>query len=117
MVGDVKTFAVSISTTLMFGMRHALEVDHITASVLSSYQQPQPFQPPQPNPWWKPNPLWNGKAIAWWVVTNGPDVNSTTAATIAITLRVIVAFEFIVSISTLFDYKYNLIYSADVLQI
>ena len=40
-----------------------------------------------------------------------------TAATIVITLRVIVVFEFIASISTLFDYKHNLIYSANVLQI
>ena len=32
MVGDVKTFiAVSIPTMLFFGMRHALDVDHITA--------------------------------------------------------------------------------------
>ena len=37
-----------------------------------------------------------------------------TAATIVITLRVIVVFEFIASISTLFDYKHNLIYSANV---
>ena len=32
MVGDVRTFiAVSIPTMLFFGMRHALDVDHITA--------------------------------------------------------------------------------------
>src|ERR687888_64238 len=32
MVADIKTFlAVSIPSMLMFGMRHALDVDHITA--------------------------------------------------------------------------------------
>lgn len=32
MVGDIKTFlAISIPSMLMFGMRHALDVDHITA--------------------------------------------------------------------------------------
>lgn len=82
--------------------------------VLSGYPQPQPFQP---NQLWKPNPLWKGKAIAWWVATSGPDANSITATTIAIALRVIVVFEFIASISTHFDYKYNLIYSTNVLQI
>lgn len=98
MVGDVK----SIHTKkLEFG-------------VLSGYPQPQPFQA---NPLWKPNPLWKGKAIAWLVATSGPDANSTTATTIAIALRVIVVFEFIVSISALFDYKYNVIYSTNVLQI
>ena len=38
----------------------------------------------------------------------------TTTATIAIVLRAIVVFEFIVSISPLFDYKYNVIYSTNV---
>ena len=32
MVADIKTFlAISIPSMLMFGMRHALDVDHITA--------------------------------------------------------------------------------------
>ena len=32
MIADLKTFlAISIPSMLMFGMRHALDVDHITA--------------------------------------------------------------------------------------
>jgi len=75
----------------------SIRTKKLELDVLSDYPQ---LQPSQANPLWKPNPLWNGKAIAW-VATSGSDANSTTATTIAIALRVIVVFEFIVSISKL----------------
>jgi hypothetical protein len=56
--------------------------------VMAAYQPPP--QPPQPQHPQEPPPQPPQQAYAWWVVTNGPAVNSTSTAAIAMTLRDIV---------------------------
>ena len=56
-------------------------------------------------------------ADACWFPTIGPEANSNATAAMAIVLNAIVVFEFIVSISTFFNYMYNVVYSTNALQL
>ena len=87
------------------------------AAIRSRYSAAtKPVWPEPPKPFPEPiNPLASAlAAITCWFPRAGPEADSNATTKV---LNVMVVFEFIVTISTFFDYKYNVIYSTNALQL